>query len=178
MSIHAMLKLISGLAICAVLFMAIQIYLLKRKKPKRKKSKQRPEEQRKRLPESRHQDEVIYTTVRPNHQGKNDPNASLIRNAQDYYSARSSPLIDTLSITSNDIEALSHNPKFIRDPIGALKKAGANRAEIRALMSHPNFQNDPLAALKKPNETEQATSTLPSIRESRSSSIVDEPPLH
>ena len=184
MSIHLMLQLISAVSVCAVLFMACHICLMKRresKKKKRKKNKMAAS-----IPRSiqRPRDEIIYTTLKHPLVQPRDVEPPVVRFQSETRSDRSSMILDTLSISSQDLERLSKNPKFQRDPIGALKKAGANRAEIRALMSHPNFESDPLAALRKPTQIMevQSNSRRPSVRESQSPHEVDvfndEPYLH
>ena len=130
--------------------------------------------------QSRKSEEIIYTTIRPNIV----PNRNLSRSMTSVSTAFSFPpeLLDNLSLTSEDLESLSRNPKFRKNPLGALRKAGATSAEIAALKSHPNFSVDPLAALKKPVDISPrggARERLVSIQEDSSfSSRSDEPFLH
>ena len=129
---------------------------------------------------ARTSDEIIYTTVRPNiaQTNNNCLSRSMSSVASTVFSIPAE-LLDNLSLNSDDLESLSRNKNFRKNPIGALKKAGATKAEITALMSHPNFARDPLAALKKPSNDSYSThgrEKLESILEnSASTSRSDEP---
>ncbi len=59
--------------------------------------------------------------------------------------------LDSLSITTNEIDILSQNREFRDNPIRVLERSGVTKAELRCLMSHPDFLDDPLAALRRPS---------------------------
>ena len=120
-------------------------------------------------------DEIVYTTVRPV-VNRSPSTASSIINAVP------SIVLDNLSISSEEIDNLSKNPSFRKDPLKVLRRAGATSAELSALMSHPNFKSDPLAALRVPKKDSDHSSIpdkLDSILEtSELGEMDDEPFLH
>ena len=94
-------------------------------------------------------------------------------------SQKSSPTLDSRSITSEEIENLTRNPYFRKNPAAILKQAGANEEDIELLVNHPNFNVDPLAALKPSRNLKPSEPSLSAIMEAiRESDTEKEPYLY
>ena len=144
---------------CLAFLMAVVLFVKCKKKPKKaKRGRKRSDaywmEESQSVPYSSHKrDRFSYSTMRPQF-------PKPIFTAEN----RSKPLeLDNLSITTTEIDALSHNREFLDNPISVLKRSGVTKTEIRQLMSHPDFLDDPLAALRRP-KTESTGDSESSIK--------------
>ena len=86
--------------------------------------------------------------------------------------------LDSLSITTNEIDILSQNREFRDNPIRVLERSGVTKAELRCLMSHPDFLDDPLAALRRPStaSTNDSQSSIKFESPGKTASSVTVPP--
>ena len=92
---------------------------------------------------------------------------------------KSSSVLDDRSITSDEIDHLTRNPYFRKNPTKILKEAGANDDDIELLLKHPDFNSDPLAALKPEKNLKPPEPTLSAIMEAiRESDTEEEPYLY
>ena len=114
-------------------------------------------------------DDIIYTTLK--HPAPLDGQSRQME-------------METASLSSAEIMALSNDQEFLDSPVAVLRRNGMKNDEIMKLMQHPNFLNDPLAALKMSKAKTNGESSLSSrkdiLQNSSALSVVnelDEPPL-
>ena len=81
-------------------------------------------------------------------------------------------MLDSLSMTNQEIDILSQDAAFRANPISVLRNNGVTKEEVKHLMSHPDFLDDPLAALRCPTESELTPPPAVQSSSSQSTSVV------
>ena len=161
-----MLILVTGGLLWARLYSKRTSSLKKKRVQKRGARRTRP---------IRDEDRIIYSAIRPQPQEfVNNDNNNLLETIPEELSEKR---FDTLSTNSSvDLDKISRDPEFKKEPMSYLRRIGATDFELQTLMKHPNFVNDPLAALRVPQKSTSVTVSIGDqmMTKSAKSLVIDE----
>ena len=117
------------------------------------KKKRRQRRVTKRSPPCHDRDRVIYSTIRPPlNTNLGHFNNNHLETIPEEFSRTQ---FDAISTSSFDLDNITRDPNFQKEPMAYLQRLGATEFELQTLMKHPNFINDPLAALRIPAKTDK-----------------------